>query len=244
MLENSYQTKLKLSNSHVDQDAKMKELAIVNALQDIEGLHIKDLKEFTKYLEDNNLGVFLLYRQIDILKKPNFGETITLTTFPYQTNSISGYRHIYLYDENNDLAVTTNSFGAFINLDTYVPARIPRSIVKTIVDGQQSELMECLARKIDVNEEDIELLEEFKIKRSHIDRYRHVNNAFYIQFALDAFDTELEYNRIRAEYVNSFQLGDTVKIYLNKDLNDLKTVILKDQDENISAIIEFSSFNS
>lgn len=235
-----YEMNLDVSNSHVNDKGEMKELAIVNSLQDIEGLHIDNLNEFTDYLNENNLGVFLLYRQIDIIRKPLFGQKLKLSTYPYNTNSISGYRHIYIHDDNNDdLLVTTNSFGAFVDLKTYFPARIPRSIIKTIKDGEESQLMEILPRKIEFNEESLSLLDSFPIKRSNIDRYKHVNNAFYIEFALDSFKEEFNYNRIRAEYKKSFKLGDTVKVYLNLDEKGHKIVILKDQNEEINAIIEF-----
>lgn len=234
-----YEMNLDVSNSHVNDKGEMKELAIVNSLQDIEGLHIDNLSEFTAYLNKHNLGVFLLYRQIDILKKPKFGQKLKISTYPYNTNSISGYRHIYIHDDNNDLLVTTNSFGAFVDLETYFPARIPRSITKTIKDGEESILMEILPRKIDYNEESLTLLDSFPVKRSNIDRYKHVNNAFYIEFALDSFKEEFNYNRIRAEYKKSFELGDIVKVYLNLDEKDHKIVILKDQNEETNAIIEF-----
>ena len=74
--------KITLSNSHVDKDLYIKDSEIINLLQDIEGIHINNLKEFTKYLTDNNLGVFLLYRQVDILRKAKFSETVNLTTYP------------------------------------------------------------------------------------------------------------------------------------------------------------------
>lgn len=238
-----FENNIIVSNSHVDKNMEMKEVAIINALQDIEGLHINNLTEFNNYLEENNLGVFLLYRQIDLIKKPTFSNKIKLLTHPYQTTIVSGYRHIYIYNEDNELLVTTNSFGAFINLDSYIPARLAKDIAKSIGDGNQSDLMECLPRKIDyINDNDGILLSEFNIHKSHIDRYNHVNNAYYIEFALDAFKEDISFNRIRAEYKQSFKLGNSVKVYLNKDELELKTILLKNENNDLCAIIEFSKF--
>lgn len=242
-MNNNYEMDLFISNSHVDKNKEMKEFSIVNALQDIEGLHIENLLEFSKYLNENNLGVFLLYRQIDIIGKPKFGTKIKLETYPYNTTSISGYRHISINDENGQLLVMTNSFGAFVDLETYLPARIPKSVIKTILDREQSDLMDCLPRKIDHLEKDGLLINSFMVKRSNIDRYNHVNNAFYIEFALDSFKEEFNYNRIRAEYKKSYQINDEVKVFLNIDKKRHKTVILKDQNNNVNAIIEFTLTN-
>lgn len=236
-----YDLKIQLSNSYVNNKMEMKNISLINALQDIEGLHIDDLKEFSKYLNDNNLGVFLLYRQIDIIKRPKFKSTIRLTTYPYKTTPVSGYRHIYVYDEDNSLIIKTNSYGAFVDLDTYIPTRIPKEIIKTIKDMQQSTLMDCLPRKIEYNIEDEIFIEKFKIRKSHIDRYNHVNNAYYIEFALDSFNEEINFNRIRVEYKNSFKLDETVNVYHTFNKNNENVVVLKHNNDEISAVIEFSN---
>lgn len=230
-----------LSNSHVDKDLKIKDGEIINLLQDVEGIHINNLKEFTNYLNNNNLGVFLLYRQVDILKKPKFAETVKLTTYPYNTNRISGYRHIYMYDENDELLVKTNSFGAFVNLETFRPARLPKEVNLWVKDGVMDPSVEQLPRKIDFNEDNLKLIDKIKVRRSHIDRYNHLNNAHYVSFAIDNMNG-YEFNRIRAEYKISYRLNDI--IYLYEDLTkDSKTFVYKDKDGNIYTVIEFSNFN-
>ncbi|VEU80878.1 acyl-[acyl-carrier-protein] thioesterase [Haploplasma axanthum] len=236
-----YNIELLISNSHVDNNGEMKETAIINALQDVEGMHILSLKEFTKYLMDNNLGVFLLYRQIDILKKPKFGEKVFVATYPYNTNILSGYRHIYLVNEKGEKIIKTNAFGAYVNLETYIPNRLPKEILKTIGDGLADETFEHLPRKIKYQTGTEKYIDQLQIKKSHIDRYHHVNNAHYITFALDSIDEDISFNRIRAEYMKSFQLGDLVKIYLIEEDGKYIFVLKNKEDENC-AIVEFSTF--
>lgn len=234
--------KITLSNSHVNKDLEIKDNEIINLLQDIEGIHINNLREFTNYLNENNLGVFLLYRQVDIIKRPKFAETVELTTFPYNTNRIGGYRHIYMYDSGNNLLVKTNAFGAFVNLETFRPVRLPKDVNEWVKDGVLDSNIEQLPRKINFNENSLKLVDKIKVRRSHIDRYNHLNNAYYVSFAIDNME-DFTFNRIRAEYKISYRLDDT--IYLYEDLSSQgKTFVYMDEHNNIYTVIEFTNVDN
>ncbi|HHT55608.1 MAG TPA: hypothetical protein GX012_03500 [Acholeplasma sp.] len=230
-----------ISNSHVNNKMELTEIAMINLLQDIEGIHISHLKEFSKYLNENNCGVFLTYRQIDILKKPKFGDKLKLTTYPFNTKSASGYRHIYIKDVNNSPLVVTTAFGAFVNLETNRPVRVPKEIIKTIVDFDADPNIEVLPRKIEYNIDNEQFLEKIIIKKSHIDRYNHVNNSHYVAFALDSYQREIKFNRIRSEYLKSFVLNDECYIYLVEENSEKTTFKLQNNQKEVCAIIEFSN---
>lgn len=231
--------KVKISNSHVNKNLEIKADRIIDLLQDVEGLHINSLTKFTNYLNENNLGVFLLYRQVDIIERAKFNEEVTLKTYPYNTTKASGYRHIYMFDEKGNPLVKTNSFGAFVDLDTLRPVRLPEEIVKSIDDKTQDPTIENLPRRIKYNDTNLKLIETIPVKRSLIDRYNHLNNAHYVSFALN----NMEYNsftRIRAEYKKSFQLNDLIYVYEALD-SEHKTFVYKNKDGEIYTVIEFSN---
>lgn len=230
-----------ISNSQVGSDTLLDDFGMLNFLQDIEGIHINSLKEFSKYLNDNNLGVFLTYRQIDIIKRPKVFDKIKLTTFPFNTKSISGYRHIYILDEDDQPLVKTTAFGVFVDLDSNNVCRIPKDITKTISDKNQDPTIEILPRKIELSNNNEMLLDKLTVKKSFIDRYRHMNNSYYIKVATDAYNEDLVYNRIRAEYIKPFKLNDEIYIYLN-DKNDEKTVItLRSKENELYFILELTN---
>ena len=231
--------KARISNSHVNKNLEIKADRIIDLLQDVEGIHIHSLTEFTNYLNENNLGVFLLYRQVDIIGRAKFNEEVTLTTYPYNTTKASGYRHIYMYGENGDPLVKTNSFGAFVNLDTLRPVRLPEEIINSIGDKSQDPTIENLPRRIKYNDTNLKLIEKIPVRKAFIDRYNHLNNAHYVSFALN----NMEYNsftRIRAEYKDSFQLNDVIYVYEALD-NENKTFVYKNDEGRIYTVIEFSN---
>lgn len=233
--------KVLISNSHINNKKELTEIAMINLLQDIEGINIESLSEFSKYLDTNDLGVFLTYRQIDLIKKPKFNELVKLTTYPFKTNQISGYRHIYMLDANNNPYVKTTAFGAFVNIKTNMPVRIPKEIVKTIGDKEADKSINIMPRKIELIKNEHKLLDVIKIRRSHIDRYNHVNNSHYVAFVLDSYEKEFDYKQIRIEYRNPFVLNDKCYVYLAFESLNKLIFTLEDDKNNIHAIIEVNA---
>ena len=229
-----------LSNSHVNNKLELSEIAMINILQDIEGIDIANLGEFSKYLDNNNYGVFLTYRQIDILKKPKFGQRVKLTTFPFNTRVAGGYRHIYILDEFDNPLVLTTAFGVFVNLEDSSIVRIPKEITNTINDKEQDPNIEVLPRKISIENNKHKFLDKIKVRKSHIDRYNHTNNSHYVAFALDSYDFNLDFDRIRVEYLKSFVLNDECLVYLAEETSEKITFTLENNENIVYAIVEFS----
>lgn len=238
-----FEMKMMISNSHVNEAMEMKIVAIINAIQDIEGLHIERLGEFSKYINENKIGVFLTYRQIDIFRKPIFNTEIKIQTYPYDTNSISGYRQIYFKDQNDQFLIKSVAFGAFVDLISGRTVRIPKNAVNAINDYKKDSEMELLPRKIDINNQDFKFIKEITVEKSKIDRYKHLNNAFYVEYALNLLKDINKYNRIRAEYLKPLVADELVKLSMTKEENNKVLVKLSNTLDETNAIIEFSKVN-
>lgn len=231
-----------ISNSHVNNKKELNDVSIINFIQDIEGIHINSLIDFNKYLDENNLGVFLTYRQIDIIKRPKIFENINITTYPFNTRQISGYRHIYIKDENNNTLITSTAFGVFVNLLNNSITRIPNEIVLSIKDGKKDNEIPLLSRKISYNEDNEEILiDKRKVMKSYIDRYNHMNNSYYVKIASDYLLEDFNYNRIRSEYINSFKFNENIYVYLKEKTNNKQIFLLKNDKNILYSVIEFSN---
>lgn len=234
--------KVDISNSHVNNKSKLNDFSIINFIQDIEGIHINSLKLFNKYLEDNNLGVFLTYREINIIKRPNIFSKLNITTHPFETRQASGYRHIYIKDENNNNLITSTAFGVFVDLDNYSLKRLPKEVIKTIEDGKRDKDININPRKISYNKDLKEtLLYNTKVKRSYIDRYNHMNNSYYAKIVYDLLDENFKYNNIRAEYIRSFKENDVINVYLKEKTLNKQIYLLKNEDNIVYSVVEFAN---
>jgi len=238
-----FEMKMMISNSHINEAMEMKIVAIINAIQDIEGLHIERLGEFSKYINENKIGVFLTYRQIDIFRKPIFNTEIKIQTYPYDTNSISGYRQIYFKDQNDQFLIKSVAFGAFVDLISGRTVRLPKNAINAINDYKKDSEMELLPRKIDVTNQDFKFIKEITVEKSKIDRYKHLNNAFYVEYAINLLKDINKYNRIRAEYLKPLVADELVKLSMTKEENNKVLVKLSNTLDETNAIIEFSKVN-
>lgn len=234
-------TSMLVSNSHTNINSEMKLTAIINVLQDLEGIEIKNIDSFTKYFRANNLGIYLMYRQIDIIKKPIFGQRVHVTTHPYKTNAIGGYRHIYVKDDTNNDLIKSISFGAYVNLESARPMRLPKEITNSFADGEPDLSMEHLPRRIKYDKSMVREISRVKIERSYIDRYGHLNNAYYVEFAVNAIKEIDQYDRIRAEYIKPFLEDEIAVLVLNEQKHGKVVIELQDTKGNNNAIIEFST---
>lgn len=235
--------KMMVSNSHVNTKKEMKITAIINAIQDIEGIHIENLGIFSDYINKNNIGVFLTYRQIDIINKPKFNSEVSITTYPYNTNSISGYRQIYLKDNNFNNYVKSISFGAFVDLETSRAVRLPKDIVESINDYKEDPTMSIMPRKIKIKDLKFKFIKKVIVEKSKIDRYNHLNNAYYVEYAGNVLDDISFYNRIRAEYLRPFKLNDEIFLSVSNENTTSVIVKLTNQNDDIYAVVEFSKTN-
>ena len=235
-----FQMRYQVRSSEVGEDLLMQTNQIIDALQDCEGFHIHQLEQFNTYLNTHEIGIFLNFRQVDILRRPQFTEWLRFETFPYDTRGFLGYRNTVVYDEKNQPVIITNVLGAFTQIKTLRPARLPQTIIDSL-DAQVKYPMDYTSRKIDIPEHQGERKEEIRIQRSHIDRYHHLNNMFSVEFADNVLPKDYVYNRIRGEYKHPVVLGDVLvpTVWI---LKDRAVVTLENQAHILCTVIEFSSF--
>ena len=71
-------------------DGAMKLVSAIDAMQDCSILWMESEPSFKRFLDKNNLGMFLLFRQADILRLPKYGEQIRTATSIYQCKGYYG----------------------------------------------------------------------------------------------------------------------------------------------------------
>ena len=72
-------------------------------------------KRFCEYLRTNGIAIFLFSIQIDILRRPEFRETVTTAVKIYGCKSIYGLRRLTMRDEAGELCMISNATGAFFD---------------------------------------------------------------------------------------------------------------------------------
>lgn len=233
-----YKMTYQVLSSQVDSNSELKPLALVNILQDCEGLHIDGLKLFSGTLKKEGIGIFLSYRQMNIHKMPKLYDTLYIETFPYETKGYFGYRNTIIYNEKRELLISTYCLGTFTSLKTLRPTRVVKEALDTLDEEPRFD-MNYLPRKIEIgNLEEIKKGHDIYVTKLHIDVYQHMNNSFYVGFAEGMMPNDFKVKMIRVEYRTPVILGEIITPYLYKN-SEGYIVLIKNQINQVCAIVEF-----
>ncbi|MDR0222199.1 MAG: acyl-ACP thioesterase [Oscillospiraceae bacterium] len=208
----AFSTERVIGASHVTPDNRLRYSAIVDLMQDCEGFQLDSMTEFREYFKDNGIGIFLTSRQIDIRRLPLYGEKLAVATAVYECKTVYGFRNTNIRGADGEICVCSHAAGAFVDLETGRPRRIPAEIINAF-DMRERFDMEYLPRKIAVPGGGFKRLGELKITRYLLDAYNHVNNARYVDLALEFLPADLSVKRIRLEYRAPAALNDLVSVF-------------------------------
>jgi acyl-ACP thioesterase len=117
-----------------------------------------------------------------------------------------------------------------VNLATGKPEKLPEDVLAALCIDPKID-MEYLSKRITLPEEIREKLPSVKVSRGDIDFNRHMNNARYVQIAMELLPPEFQVSRLRLEYKMPAKYGDTLYPEIIK--SDVAFyILLNDNGEN------------
>lgn len=234
-----YKTSERIGASKTGIDGKMKFISAIDMLQDCSQLWMESEPAFDSYLKNNNIGQFLIFRQVDILERPVYGDQVSVCTSIFECKNFFGYRNTAMYNSKGEPCVLSWSVGAFVNLETNRPQRLPPEVLESIIFDDKIE-MQYLHKKISLPDLEHEVLPQIPIWRSDIDMYRHVNNARYIDAALELLPHDFEPQRMRVEYKKPARAENSFHPKRIKASGDLYYILLADNENQPYIVAEFA----
>ena len=232
-----YEIKHRVRYSEISPNQHVPIGQIVKYFQDCSTFNSEDIGLGLEYLEKTGYAWLLAAWQIEIIRYPAIGEEIVIATWPYDKKGILAYRNFEIRDLEGNRIAMANSIWFYMNLKTGVPKRIEDKDVDAY--GQEEKLpMQYKARKIKLPALQWEDQEDFPVKKADLDTNGHVNNARYIEMAMEYMDIQNFIISMRADYRKSAVFGD--RIYPRVCRNEAFTYVeLCDRDYEPYVIIEF-----
>jgi medium-chain acyl-[acyl-carrier-protein] hydrolase len=234
-----YTTHERVSASRTNANGFLKLSSALDMIQDCSLFWMESEPSFHDYLLKNNLGMFLVSRQADILKLPEFGERVTVQTSIFDCKPYFGYRNSAIYGEDGRPCLVTWSVGAFVHRETGIMSRLPQEEIDRINMAKRLD-MEYLNKKIQLPEAPGTRLAPVAVKRGDIDLNRHMNNVKYVETALELLPDDLHISRIRIEYKASAKLGGLLYPQYINTSDGKHFVILADSHDQPYTVMEFS----
>ena len=232
-----YSLKYKVTTSTCDSDGRLKLYSALQMMQDCSEMWIDSEPGVKQYFTEQNMAQLLAFRQVEIIRVPNYKEELTVTTSVYGMKPMFGFRNTYIRDAAGQPCYKTWSMGAFVDLANGKLKRVDDATIASMTLEPQLE-MTYRDRRIILPKEEGQTLEPIKVLRADIDYNKHMNNANYVRMAMELLPEDFVVKGLRVEYRVAAKLGDMLIPTIYR-IEGSVVVALKVGGE-AAAIIEFT----
>lgn len=204
-----YSFKSRVRYSETGEDGRLTLTGMINYMQDCSTFHSEDCGVGVEYLKKIERAWLLSSWQIEIGSRPRLGEELSVGTWHNESRGIYGFRSFVIRDGRGRDCVRANSVWFLYDLKTGRPTRVrPEDTAAYGEPGPKLDLGSA-PRKL-VLSGAYEEKEPVVIARRHLDTNHHVNNAQYVEFAMEALPGGRRERRVQADYRKAARLGDVI----------------------------------
>ncbi len=221
--------------SEIAADGRLSLCSAVHYMQDCSIFQSEALGVGLRVLSELKRAWLLSSWQIEIIRRPELGEKITIGTWAFGFKAMYGYRNFVILDENGSQAVRTSSIWVYLDTASGRPARA-EGIGVTAYPLEPPLEMEQEGRKIRIPEGLTEY-PSFPVQKFQIDTNGHVNNGQYIQMAQPWLPDDGKVKKLRVEYKKAAVYGDRVVPFAG-GAGGQQTVVFKSPDGQVYAVIQ------
>lgn len=231
-----YSFKSKVRYSEIDREGRLTIPAVINYFQDCSTFQSESLGVGVEHLKKENRAWVLNSWQVEFIKSASLMQDIEIGTWSYGAKGVYGLRNFVLNGKEKERLVNANSLWVLTDITTGKPVKVEAEDVE--VYGYEPPIqMADYGRKIKT-EGDGERKQSFTVKKYHIDTNGHVNNAIYVQFAMEYLTDDRKIKTLRAEYKKSARYGNIIVPVIYSEENAL-TVSLDDENGVSYARVQF-----
>lgn len=233
-----YETDRKIYCSQMREGGVVGNSGLIDLLQDISDLHLMNHPVLAPFFRETGSVMFLTNRQVDIVRRPAYGEHVHTKTWTYELNRMYGFRNTVILGEKGDICVKSIAGGAFMDLKNGRPMRVSADLIAQVRTYEKLD-MEYLPRKIELPDKSPAITCQVLVRRCDIDMYDHVNNARYLDITDELVDDCCAAKRLRVEYKHPVRRGDIV-IADRYDSDGSCVVCLRDETGKVYCSVEYS----
>ena len=184
-----YTKKIKNSFSNLGQAGELKVVSIMNLLQDIAVEYAMKLKISSQDLGRKKMFWVISRYQIEINNIAKLNEDLLISIWRTTHNNLYDLRWFRI--ETEDKKEIVNAVGAWviINKKTGSPAHLDSFMTDEMLCKNKTDVKEFFYNLKMIENTDHE--HSFKIRMHDLDLNRHVNNATYVEWAIEALPEDI-----------------------------------------------------
>ena len=207
-----YSKEFSVHSYELDFEGRVRLTALLNFLQDAAGDHAARLGWSVTDLLKRNMTWVLSRYHVRVLRYPAWGERIGITTWPSGRHGYFALRDFEAADtEGNTVLVGTTSWMV-LHLERKQPLKVDDILPTNYVLDRRA-LPDDFSPLPVLGPADREI--PFRVEMNHLDLNKHVNNAVYVQWALEAVPEGILSRRRPVDLEVSYRAeafyGDTIQ---------------------------------
>lgn len=223
----------------LDKNNKMTNKAIINLMQDVAGAHSEKLQDGLNYKDKNHTAWILLNWKVEVFSRPKYLDFVTVKTWPRKLDKCCCYRDFELYS-NEKLVAKATSKWVLINSELGKISKVSQELLDKYASVDTSVFDQEIEEKLK-EPGNSKLSFEIEIGRTRIDTNNHLNNVYYLDYAIESLPEEVyennEFNNLEIMYKKASRYKDKIMCYY-KEEDGKHFVTIKDNQKNIHAIVK------
>ncbi len=227
----------------IEKDLKIKNPAMLTFFENMAGMHANMVDDGLRAtLETAHATWLLVSWNVNVLRRPEYGETVRASTWVCETKRVYSHREFELRSADGELLVVAASKWIHVDVEKGAPVRCEKELADRYGSLEETNFGTEWEVKIPEPEAEEFTLEK-QIEEEWIDMNYHMNNTHYLVLAKQALPEDMKHlansDNFQVLYRKEIKLGDRVKCYVStKEKGAFVTV--KSQDEaTLHAIIKF-----
>ncbi|MDR0455279.1 MAG: acyl-ACP thioesterase [Treponema sp.] len=192
--------------------------AVFNFFQEAAISHAENLGVGREAMARTNQLWILSRMSVQVNRRPQYGETITVRTWPRGGEKLFALRDFDIRDAADNPAVQARSCWLIIDMEKRRPLR-PQSVMDTLPQNEGMNALPAIGSLAPGLEErpSLQKTAERRALYSDMDYNSHVNNVSYIRWLEDAIDSSLleqaRQMRLDINYLNEILPGEVTGIW-------------------------------
>lgn len=226
----------------VDRTNKLSNQAIINYMQDVAVCHADSVGDGLNNKPETHTAWLLLNWKVKVFDRPKCEDKLKISTWPRKMEKCYSWREFEIYNGEKLVAIATSKW-VYVNSETEKIIRVPPELKAKYGENNRPVFKEEVIDKLK-EPEGLELAYEETIGRTKIDTNNHLNNLYYLDYAIESLPEEVyqnnTFNNIEIMYKKEIKYKDKIKC-LYKCENNEHIVVIKSEDlSTLHAIIKLS----
>lgn len=202
-----------------DRYCRIKMSAIAQLLQEVAEMHSTATGiGYHTLIQDNKIWVLTRSSYRILSRYPKLDEQVTLRTWSKGCDGLFATREFEILSQMNEVLVAGTTQWVIMDIVTRKVNRLSSDYLESYEHHDQGALS-CTSPRLRMPE-GMELVREFPVEHSSIDKAQHVNNTEYIRWTVDLLPEEVREKGIRSLDINfnmETRPEEEVQIYMLKN---------------------------